>query len=83
VSIRFTVASISAVQGPAKLADIDAANATALNASIVTIFMGRSRLWRLTILQRAEAIPFDIDQRLNTSHVTSITLSRIPLTLPR
>jgi hypothetical protein len=39
VSIRFTIASISAVQGPAKLADIDAANATALNANIVAIFM--------------------------------------------
>jgi hypothetical protein len=37
--MRATIASISPEQGPAQLADIDAANATALNANILAIFM--------------------------------------------
>jgi hypothetical protein len=41
VSIWTITASISAEQGPAKVADIDAANVTALNASIVEILMAR------------------------------------------
>jgi hypothetical protein len=39
--MRTIIASISAEQGPAKVADIDAANVTALNANIVAIFMAR------------------------------------------
>jgi hypothetical protein len=40
---NFTIiASISAEQEPAKVADIDAVNITALNANIVAIFMASS-----------------------------------------
>jgi hypothetical protein len=41
-SIFAIIASISAEQGPAKVADIDAVNITALNANIVAIFMASS-----------------------------------------
>jgi hypothetical protein len=40
--MRAIIASISAEQGPARLADVEAANATALNASILVIFMALS-----------------------------------------
>jgi hypothetical protein len=39
--MRPTISSISAAQGPAKLADIDVANAIALNANILAICMAR------------------------------------------
>ena len=47
VSIRFIIASISVEQGPAKVADIDAANATVLNANNVAIFMAATLLTTL------------------------------------
>jgi hypothetical protein len=58
VSIWTITASISAEQGPAKVADIDAASATALNANIAAIFMARLYRELLTILLYCALRPF-------------------------
>jgi len=49
---------MSAEQGPAKVADVDAANVTVLNANIVAIFMARLYRELLTVLLYCALRPF-------------------------